>query len=57
MVKKDELHALHKYYPLTPEKLGIPYDMLLDYCKIISDEYEIKVGDVKKFIPNLGQQN
>ena len=23
----DELHALHKDYPLAPEKLGIPYDM------------------------------
>ena len=57
MVKKDELHALHNCYPLAPEKLGIPYDMLSEYCKIISDEYEIKVGDVKKFIPNLGQQN
>ena len=28
--------------------------MLSDYCKKITDEYEIKVGDVKKLIPNLG---
>ena len=27
--------------------------MLSDYCKKISDEYETKVGDVKKLIPNL----
>ena len=27
--------------------------MLSDYCKKIADEYEIKVGDVKKLIPNL----
>ena len=49
----DELHVLHNDYPLAPEKLAIPYDMLSDYCKKIADEYEIKVGDVKKLIPNL----
>ena len=49
----DELHVLHKYYPLAPEKLAIPYDMLSDYCKDVAGEYEIKVGDVKKSIPNL----
>ena len=36
----DELHVLHNDYPLAPEKRA--------------DEYEIKVGDVKKLIPNLG---
>ena len=30
--------------------------MLSDYCKKIADEYEIKVGDVKKLIPNLGNK-
>ena len=24
----DELHVLHNDYPLAPEKLAIPYDML-----------------------------
>ena len=50
----DELHVLHNDYPLAPEKLTIPYDMS-DYKKI-SDEYGIKVGDVKKLIPNLGDK-
>ena len=27
-----------------------------DYCKKVADEYEIKVGDVKKSIPNLGNK-
>ena len=27
--------------------------MLSKYCKKIADKYEIKVGDVKKLIPNL----
>ena len=26
------------------------------YCQKIADEYEIKVGDVKKLIPNLGNK-
>ena len=30
--------------------------MLSDYCKKISDEYGIKVGDVMKLIPNLGNK-
>ena len=52
----DELHALHKDYPLAPEKIAISYDMLSDYCKKIADEYEVKVGGVKKLIPNLGNK-
>ena len=52
----DELHALQNDYPLTPEKLAISYDMLSDYCKNIADEYEIKVGDEKKLIPDLGNK-
>ena len=30
--------------------------MLSDYCKKLVGEYEIKVGDVKKLIPNLGDK-
>ena len=30
--------------------------MLSKYCKEIADKYEIKVGDVKKLIPNLGSK-
>ena len=29
----DELHVLHNDYPLTPEKIAIPFDILSDYCK------------------------
>ena len=43
----EKLHVLHNDYPLTPEKLAIPYDMLPDYCKKIADEYAIKVRDVR----------
>ena len=30
--------------------------MLSNYCKKITGEYRIKVGDVKKLIPNLGDK-
>ena len=52
----DELYVLHNNYPLAPEKPAIPYDILSDYCKRFADEYEIKVGYVKKSIPNLGDK-
>ena len=53
----DELHVLDVFdYPLAPEELAISYDMLSDYCKKVADEYEIKVGDVKKIIPSLGDE-
>ena len=29
----DELHELHNYYPLAPEKLTVSSDMLSNYCK------------------------
>ena len=52
----DELHELHNDFPLVSEKLAISSDMLSKYCKKIADKYEIKVGDVKKLIPNLGNK-
>ena len=52
----DELHALHNDYQLVPENLAISYDMQSDYCKKSADKYEIKFGDVKKSIPNLGNK-
>ena len=52
----DELHNLHNDYPLTPEKLSVTNDMLSKYCKGIADKYDIKIGDVKKLIPNLGNK-
>ena len=52
----DKLDVLHNGYPLAPEKLVIPYDMLSGYCKKIADEHGMKVGDVIKLIPNLGNK-
>ena len=52
----EKLHLLHNDYSLVPEKHQISYDKLSDYCKKIADGYEIKVGEVKKLISNLGSK-
>ena len=49
----NELHELHNDYPLAPEKLAVSNNILSAYCKKIAHEYDIKVGNVKKLIPNL----
>ena len=51
-----KLHKLHNNFPLAPEKLAVTSDMLSKYCKEIADIYEIKLGDVKKLIPNLSNK-
>ena len=53
----DILHELHNNYPLAPEKLDISSDMLSEYCKEIADKYEIKIGNIKMLIPNLGNKS
>ena len=52
----NELHKLHNDYPPAPEKLTVTNDIPSNYCKSIDDKYDIKVVDVKKFIPNLGNK-
>ena len=52
----DELHELQNDYSLAPEKIVVTIDMLSKYCKEIADKYDIKVGDVKKLIPNLSSK-
>ena len=47
---------MHNDYPLAPEKLALSSNMLSESCKQIASEYEIKVGDVKKIILNLGNK-
>ena len=50
------MHELHNDYPLVPEKLSVTNDELSKYCKEIADEYDIKICNVKKLIPNLGNK-
>ena len=49
----SNLHNLHSDYPLASEKLKVSDDMLSSYCLSITKEYEIRVGEVNKLIPNL----
>ena len=52
----EELHDLHSDCLLCPEKIEVNFDMLFGYCKDIADWYSMKVGGVKKLIPNLGDK-
>ena len=52
----DILHKLQNDSPLAPERLAVSSDILSKYCKEIVIEYEIKVGDLEKLIPNLGNK-
>ena len=49
----SELRDKHSDYPLFSEKIDISLDMLSKYCSDIDNKYGIKVGGVKKLIPNL----
>ena len=52
----DELHGIHNDYPLAPEKRAVSSNMLSNYCQKIADKYQIKVSDVRRLIPNLGDK-
>ena len=51
-----KLHDLHNDYPLCPETIDGSSDMLSRYCSGIANKYGIKVGGIKKLIPNLGNK-
>ena len=53
----DKSHKLHNDYALASEKLAVSSNMLSKYCKEITDKYGIKVGDVKRLTPNLGNKD
>ena len=52
-----ELHYLHSDYPLAPEKLEISNDMSSSYCSNIANKCGIKVDDVTKLIPDIGNKS
>ena len=53
----DELHELYNYYPLAPEKLEISHNMLSKYCSSIANKHDIKIDDVNKLVPTLGNKS
>ena len=46
----EHLHDKHNNYPPALERIKIKNHMLSDYCR----KFNIKVGRVKKLVPNLG---
>ena len=52
----EKLHDLHNDYPLAAEKVKVMSDMLSNYCKKISEKYNISTGLVSKLIPTLGSK-
>ena len=52
----QELHNLHNDFPLGPEKIKVAKDMLSDYCKKISEKFNISSGLVHKLIPTLNNK-
>ena len=46
----DELHELHNYYPLAPEKFQISHSMLSKYCSSTADKDDIKIGSVNMYL-------
>ena len=53
----QELHDIHNYYPLAPEKINIPKEWLSDYSLKIGNAHNITKGTVKKLVPNLMNKN
>ena len=49
-------YDLHNDYTLCPEKIEVNSNILSKYCSDIANKYGIKVGRVKKLIPNLSDK-
>ena len=48
-----ELRELHNDSPLAPDKIEIQREMLSQYQLKFADLYNIFIGNVKKWVPNL----
>ena len=49
----EHLHDEHNDYPLAPEKIEIQSHQLSDYCQQLKTQFKLKVGGIKKLVPNL----
>ena len=52
----EELHDLHNDYPLAAEKIKVTKEMLSNYCRKISEKFNISIGLVNKLIPTLSNK-
>ena len=53
----DNLHELHNEYPPALEELKMNHYILSKYCSDIANNYKIKIGNVNKFVRNLGNKS
>lgn len=53
----QNVHDLHKDYPLAPEKVLVSNDMLSSYQKELKETLEIGDSKVEKLVPNLNNKN
>ena len=53
----QELHDIHNDYPLAPEKINIPKELLSIYCLKIANTHNITTVKVEKLVPNLMSKN
>ena len=49
----ENLHDLHKDYPMAPEKIKIKEEMLSPYSAKNAKKFDIKTGNINKLAPNL----
>ena len=47
---------MHNDYPLPSEILKISHNIVSNYSNNIANDYEIKIGNVNKLDPNLGNK-
>ena len=52
----NKLHQMHNDYPLAPEKLWISHNMS-NYWSNIANDYRIKIGNIDRLVPNLGNKS
>ena len=51
-----KLHKMHNNYPITTDEIEIKREILSNYQLKIADFYNIPIGNVKKLVPNLFNQ-
>ena len=49
----NELHELHNYYRLAPDRKEIKRKILSECQLKITDLYNIPIGNIKKLMPNF----
>ena len=52
----QELHDIHNYYLVAPEKVKVSKNMLSDYCKKIAEKYNISIWTDEQTDPNIKRQ-